>query len=119
MLARRYAVGFCRVVRPGGPMSEASDGAELLIDGRLVPAADGGTFDNVNPATEEVIGGTADGTAADMDLAISAARRAFDETGWSTDLGLRGRCLRQLQEALTKNAEELRSAIAAEVRTPG
>ena len=99
-------------------MSEASPGPDLLIDGRLVPAADGGTFDNVNPATEEVIGVTADGTAADMDLAISAARWAFDETPWSTDLGLRVRCLRQLQEALTKNAEELRSAIVAEIGTP-
>jgi aldehyde dehydrogenase (NAD+) len=51
-------------------MPKAGHGADLLIDGRLVPAADGGTFDNVNPATEEVIGVTADGTAADMDLAI-------------------------------------------------
>jgi aldehyde dehydrogenase (NAD+) len=99
-------------------MPKASHGADLLIDGRLVPAADGGTFDNVNPATEEVIGVTADGTAADMDLAIQAARRAFDETGWSTDLGFRVRCLRQLQEALAKNAEELRSAIVAEIGTP-
>jgi hypothetical protein len=99
-------------------MPKASHGADLLIDGRLVPASDGGTFDNVNPATEEVIGVTADGTAADMDLAIRAARRAFDETGWSTDLGFRVRCLRQLQEALTKNAEELRSAIVAEIGTP-
>jgi aldehyde dehydrogenase (NAD+) len=99
-------------------MPKASHGADLLIYGRLVPAADGGTFDNVNPATEEVIGVTADGTAADMDMAIRAARRAFDETGWSTDLGFRVRCLRQLQEALTKNAEELRSAIVAEIGTP-
>jgi aldehyde dehydrogenase (NAD+) len=99
-------------------MSKACHGADLLIDGRLVPAADGGTFNNVNPATEEVLGVTADGTAADMDLAIEAARRAFDETGWSTDLGFRVRCLRQLQEALAKNAEELRSAIVAEIGTP-
>ena len=99
-------------------MPKASHGADLLIDGRLVPASDGGTFDNVNPATEEVIGVTADGTAADMDRAIRAARRAFDETSWSTDLGFRVRCLRQLQEALTKNAEELRSAIVAEIGTP-
>jgi aldehyde dehydrogenase (NAD+) len=99
-------------------MPKASHGADLLIDGRLVPAADGGTFDNVNPATEEVIGVTADGTAADMDRAILAARRAFDETSWSTDLGFRVRCLRQLQEALAKNAEELRSAIVAEIGTP-
>jgi len=99
-------------------MPETSHGADLLIDGRLVPAADGGTFDNVNPATEEVIGVTADGTAADMDMAIRAARRAFDETDWSTDLGFRVRCLRQLQQALTKNYEELRSAIVSEIGTP-
>ncbi len=61
---------------------------------------------------------TADGTAADMDMAIRAARRAFDETSWSTDLGFRVRCLRQLQEALTKNAEELRTAMVAEIGTP-
>ena len=51
-----------------------------LIDGRLVESQSGATFPNVNPATEEVIGATADATAADMDRAIGAARRAFDET---------------------------------------
>ena len=38
------------------------------------------TFETLNPATEEVLGVAADGTAADMDAAIAAARRAFDET---------------------------------------
>ena len=90
----------------------------LLIDGELVPASDGGTFPNVNPATEEVIGHTADATAADMDRAIKAARRAFDETSWSTDHAFRVRCIRQLQEALSKNAAELRAAIVAEVGCP-
>ncbi len=90
----------------------------LLIDGELVPASDGGTFPNVNPATEEVIGHTADATAADMDRAIGAARRAFDETSWSTDHAFRVRCIRQLQEALSKNAAELRAAIVAEVGCP-
>ena len=51
----------------------------LLIDGKLVPASDGSTFETVNPATEEVLGAAADGTVADMDAAIDAARRAFDE----------------------------------------
>ena len=46
----------------------------LLIGGKLVDASDGGTFENVNPATEEVLGVVADGTAADMDAAIAAAR---------------------------------------------
>ena len=39
----------------------------LLVDGELAPAAGGATFDTVNPATEEVLGVAADGTAADMD----------------------------------------------------
>ena len=52
----------------------------MLIDGKLVEAASGKTFANVNPATEEVIGEVTDATAADMHRAIDAARRAFDES---------------------------------------
>ena len=66
------------------------------IDGRLVEASNGGRFDNVNPATEEVIGSAADGTKDDVHAAIAAARRAFDETGWAEDPALRARCLGQL-----------------------
>jgi aldehyde dehydrogenase (NAD+) len=90
----------------------------LLIDGVLCPSADGRTFPNVNPATEEVIGVTADATDADLDRAIAAARRAFDETAWAADRALRGRCLRQLHEGLLKHAEELRSVIVAEAGAP-
>jgi aldehyde dehydrogenase (NAD+) len=72
----------------------------LLIDGKLVDAADGATFENINPATEEVIGVAADGSAADMDAAIGAARRAFDTTNWSTDHAFRVQCLRQLHQAM-------------------
>ena len=45
-----------------------------------------------------------DATAADVDAAIAAARRAFDETDWSTNLELRVRCLRQLHQALLDHA---------------
>ena len=47
----------------------------MLIDGELVAAADGGEFDNVNPATEEVLGQVADGTADDMRRAYTARVR--------------------------------------------
>ena len=90
----------------------------LLIDGKLVDAASGATFDNVNPATEEVLGPVADGTAADMEAAIAAARRAFDTTTWATDHAFRQRCLRQLQAALEEEREELRSELVAEVGCP-
>lgn len=77
------------------------------------------TFDDVNPATEQVIGVAADGAAAaDMDAAIAAARRAFDETGWSTDLAFRVRCLRRRQDALAEHADELRATTIAEVGAP-
>ena len=61
----------------------------MLIDGKLVDADSGKTFDNVNPATEEVIGQVADASTAEMQRAIDAARRAFDETDWSTNHAFR------------------------------
>ena len=90
----------------------------MLIDGRLVPARGGRSYENLNPATEEVIGSAADATPDDMDAAIAAARRAFDATEWSRDLAFRARCLRQLHAALAKRREELRPQIVAEVGTP-
>jgi aldehyde dehydrogenase (NAD+) len=89
-----------------------------LIDGRLVPASSGATFENWNPATEEKIGVAADGTKADMEAAIAAARRAFDETGWSEDAALRARCLRQLHAACVEALDELRQVVIAEAGSP-
>ena len=90
----------------------------LLIDGKLVEATGGGTFENVNPATEQVLGVAADGTAADMDAAIAAARVAFDDTDWSTNVEARVRGLRQLHDAFTRHAEEIRATTVAEVGCP-
>ena len=53
-----------------------------------------------------------------MQRAIAAARRAFDETDWSTNHALRKRCLEQLQEALEAEREELREELIAEVGAP-
>jgi aldehyde dehydrogenase (NAD+) len=90
----------------------------LLVDGKLVPSSGGATFVNVNPATEEVLGVAADATAQDMDAAIGAARRAFDEGRWSADPAFRARCIRQLRDALQGEAEELRATTVAEVGAP-
>jgi aldehyde dehydrogenase (NAD+) len=90
----------------------------MLIDGELVLADSGKTFDNINPATEEVIGQVADGSAAEMHRAISAARRAFDETEWSTDRKFRQRCLEELQEALEAEQEAFREELILEVGCP-
>ncbi|WP_007510859.1 MULTISPECIES: aldehyde dehydrogenase family protein [Pseudofrankia] len=92
--------------------------SRMLVDGELVDALSGKTFGNVNPATEEVLGQVADGSVEEMRRAISAARRAFDETDWSTNKELRKRCLGQLQEALESEREELREELILEVGCP-
>ena len=93
-------------------------GQRMLIDGELVAAGRGRTFDNINPATEEVIGVAPDADAADVERAIGAARRAFDSTTWSTDVEFRRRCLTQLRDALRENVEALRSIVVAEAGSP-
>ena len=91
---------------------------QLLIDGELVTATGDRTFTSRNPATEEVIGEAADATVADVERAIRAARRAFDETDWSTDASFRAQCMRQLAQALRENLEDLRTLTVSEVGVP-
>ena len=99
-------------------MALLADGvSRLLIDGKLTPGGAGG-FATVNPATEEVLGEAANADAADMDGAIGAARRAFDETDWSTNTELRVRCVRQLRDAMLEHVEELRDLTIADVGAP-
>jgi acyl-CoA reductase-like NAD-dependent aldehyde dehydrogenase len=89
----------------------------MLIDGKLVDG-EAGTFTNVNPATEEVLGEVADASTADMHRAIDAARRAFDETDWSTNRALRKQCLLQLHAALVAEQEAIREELILEVGCP-
>ncbi|HBZ69813.1 MAG TPA: hypothetical protein DEP35_08805, partial [Deltaproteobacteria bacterium] len=62
-----------------------------LIDGRLVPASNGGTFENINPATEEVLGTCADGTKDDALAAIGVGgpRGLVECTSSGADCGKR------------------------------
>jgi aldehyde dehydrogenase (NAD+) len=90
----------------------------MLIDGELVESETGATFDNINPATEEVLGVVADGSVVDMRRAIAGARRAFDHTDWSTNRELRKRCLQQLHDAIVEEKELLREELIAEVGSP-
>ncbi len=99
-------------------LEELAPETRNLIDGELVPASHGGTFDNVNPATEEVLGTAADGTKEDMERAIAAARRSFDESDWATDPELRSKCIRQLYEGLLAEKEQLRSIVVREAGAP-
>ena len=99
-------------------MAEFIAEKRMLIDGELRHSSSARTYETVNPATEEVLGVAADGSAQDMDDAIGAARRAFDTSPWSTDLELRIRSLRQLQAAFLAHADEIRAMTIAETGTP-
>nr|WP_314841431.1 aldehyde dehydrogenase family protein [uncultured Microbacterium sp.] len=90
----------------------------LLIDGELVDASDAGLIENIDPTTGLVAGFAADATADDMERAIAAARRAFDEGRWASDPEFRSTCLRQLHDALTDEQERLRRVIVTESGSP-
>src|SRR6478735_2435171 len=91
--------------------------SRMMIDGKLVDG-EAGTFTNINPANEDVLGEVADASKADMNRAIDAARRAFDNTDWSTNRELRKRCLLQLHDAIESELEELREELILEVGAP-
>ena len=59
------------------------DAKKLLIGGEWVEAASGKTFPSINPSTGAPIARLAEGDAADVDRAVAAARRAFDDGPWS------------------------------------
>jgi len=78
-----------------------------LIDGEWVSAASGKTFDVMNPATDEVIAKVPEAGGSDVDRAVKAARRAFDE-GWrDVTAQERGRILLRLAEKMRKELPRL------------
>lgn len=87
---------------------------KLYIDGELRPAEGGRTYGNLAPATEQEVGQAADASAADMEAAIAAARRAFDETDWPHDVALRVSWLEKLQAKLEEMIPAWRERISAE-----
>ncbi len=100
-------------------MSNLPPPPQLLLDGKLTAASGGATYPILNPADGTEIGQAPDATAADVETAIAAARRAFDETDWSTNVELRVRCLRQLHQALLDEEQTFKALTTAEVGMPG
>jgi acyl-CoA reductase-like NAD-dependent aldehyde dehydrogenase len=89
--------------------SFASEPKQLLIGGEKVDAADGATFETLDPATGNVITTVAQAGAADVDRAVAAARAAFAEgSAWrSMTPGDRGRAMIRLADLVEQHADEL------------
>jgi aldehyde dehydrogenase (NAD+) len=81
---------------------------KMLIGGRWMDAVSRKTFPTVNPATGEVICRVAEGDQADIDLAVKAARKAFESGPWSKmNASDRGLLMNKLADAIEANREEL------------
>jgi betaine-aldehyde dehydrogenase len=89
--------------------TEAPTATRMMIGGESVEAADGQTFDLVDPATGTTIATAPLGGRTDVDRAVEVAHAAFDERkGWANwAAGKRGRSLAKLADLLKKNSEEL------------
>jgi betaine-aldehyde dehydrogenase len=88
-----------------------------FIDGEFVDPADGQTEEVVNPATGEAIAEAPLSTDEDVDRAVRAARKAFDE--WSTKTpGERSLALLKLADAIEEHADEIADLESADAGKP-
>ena len=79
----------------------------MFIGGEFVDAVEGGTRDIVSPASGEVIARVPEGSAADVDRAVQAAKRAFEEVWFDATPGERSRALLKMAELVEEHGEEL------------
>jgi acyl-CoA reductase-like NAD-dependent aldehyde dehydrogenase len=81
---------------------------QIFVDGRFAPAANGATFDNINPATGRSLGLVAAGDAPDIERAVRSARAAFRRGSWAQQPPkARKKVLLKLAELMLANREEL------------
>jgi phenylacetaldehyde dehydrogenase len=81
---------------------------QLFIDGQWAAAASGKTFETPNPATGQTLAAVAEGDAEDIDKAVRAARRAFDDGPWGRlTPSERGRIIWRIGDLILEHAEEL------------
>ncbi|MEO7084248.1 MAG: aldehyde dehydrogenase family protein, partial [Gemmatimonadaceae bacterium] len=78
------------------------------INGQFVAPHGATVFDVVNPATQEVIARVPEGSAADIDAAVVAARAAFESAAWrETTAQERGRILFRIADVVRRHAADL------------
>jgi aldehyde dehydrogenase (NAD+) len=93
---------------------DMTDDTRFYVDGAWLDRPDAPRIAVVNPASEEVIGNVAAGSPADVDLAVAAARRAFDTFSQSS-VADRLALLERIRDLLEERAELFAQAITAEM----
>jgi len=77
-----------------------------FINGRFVPSQNNKTFNNINPATEEILGTVAEGGKEEVDYAVAAARRALNGPWKKMTLNERSKILRRIGDLILERQEE-------------
>jgi phenylacetaldehyde dehydrogenase len=81
---------------------------KLFINGQWVDAASGKSFETPNPATGQTLANVAEGDSEDIDRAVRAARKAFDDGPWGhITPSERGRIIWRIGDLILAHAEEL------------
>src|SRR5689334_9640590 len=89
------------------------------IDGEFRASQGGGTFETLNPTTNAVLAEVADGRAADIDAAVAAARRAFDDGAWAkAKAEHRAAALRRVAARIRERSPELIEAEVCDIGLP-
>jgi 1-pyrroline dehydrogenase len=96
----------------------AIKGYEMFVGGDWVPSASGETQEVLNPATGDVIAEVPRGSDEDVDRAVKAARKAFDDDWFDTTPGERGEMLMKLAARIEENAVEFVDIESANVGKP-
>jgi aminomuconate-semialdehyde/2-hydroxymuconate-6-semialdehyde dehydrogenase len=78
-----------------------------FIDGQFVQLDEGKSFENINPATEEVLGLVAEGGKAEVDLAVASARKALNGPWKKVTLEERSKILRRIGDLILERQDEL------------
>jgi aldehyde dehydrogenase (NAD+) len=99
--------------------AESMYARENLIAGKWMPAADGRTLEVVSPSDGEVFATIARGTAQDMNAAVAAARKAFEEGAWGRLTAVeRGRLMMKLGQKILDHFDELAELEARDTGKP-
>ncbi|XP_057866403.2 aldehyde dehydrogenase family 2 member B4, mitochondrial isoform X2 [Cryptomeria japonica] len=98
------------VMEDGGPIKApvTVKYTKLFINGEFVDSVSGKTFETFDPRTEETITSVSEATSEDVDLAVKAARAAFDHGPWPRMSGQeRGRILHKYADLLLQHLDEI------------
>ena len=108
-----------------GQTAPAADGKPPLpqfrhfVDGQFVDSLNGATFDDMNPATDELLATVARGEAQDIDRAVQAAKKSFEEGPWAR-MPIKARCdkLREIGDRILERREALALAETLDTGKP-